>query len=78
MINKSQYNETAVVFQRVNNVIDNFEPYMHLKQISDLANRVKAIKNELSIKVKHEFEESFSNSTTKVIISNKYYLIYLF
>jgi hypothetical protein len=39
---------------------------MHLKQISDLANRVKSIKNELSVKVKREFEESFSNPFTKV------------
>lgn len=54
------------MFERVNNVIDHFEPYMHLKQISDLANRVKLIKNDLSIKVKREFEEHFSNPFEKV------------
>jgi hypothetical protein len=55
-----------VVFERVNNVIDQFGPYMHIEQIVDLADRVKAIKNELSIKVKAEFEDTFSNPFTKV------------
>ena len=66
LINKNEYNETSIVFERVNNVIDHFEPFMHLKQISELANRVKTIKNQLSIKVKQEFEEHFSSPFEKV------------
>jgi hypothetical protein len=47
---------------------------MHLKQISDLANRVKTIKNELSAKVKREFEEHFSSPFEKVIFFKTYFL----
>ncbi len=54
------------MFERVNNVIDQFGPYMHLEQIVNLADRVKTIKNELSVKVKAEFEDTFSNPFTKV------------
>lgn len=68
--NKSgkEFAETAIIFQRVINVTDHFESYTHIEQISDLSNRVKVIKNELCIKVKKEFEDSFSNPFTKVNI----------
>ena len=32
LVNKNEYNETSIVFERVNNVIDHFEPYMHLNK----------------------------------------------
>ena len=68
--NKSEYYaETAAIFQRVINVIDHFEPYLHIEQISDLSNRVKKIKNELCQKVKADFETSFSNPFTKVLFT---------
>jgi hypothetical protein len=40
---------------------------MHIEQINSLCKRVKTIKNDLSIKIKREFEEQFSNPFTKVI-----------
>lgn len=63
---KTNYGETALVLERVNNVMDRFEPYMHIEQINSLCKRVKTIKNDLSVKVKREFEEQFSNPFTKV------------
>jgi hypothetical protein len=40
LINKNEYNETSIVFERVKNVIDHFEPYMHLKQIYLIKNKL--------------------------------------
>lgn len=65
-----EYAETAIIFQRVINVIDHFESYTHIEQISDLSNRVKKIKNELCIKVKKDFEDSFSNPFTKLNVQH--------
>jgi hypothetical protein len=56
----------AATFQRVTNVIDHFESYNHIEQIADLSGRVKKIRNELTVNVKREFEESFGNPFTKV------------
>ena len=56
----------AFVFERVINVIDHFGAYNHIEQIADLSNRVKVIKQELSIRIKKDFEESFANPFTKV------------
>ena len=58
----------AMIFERVINVIDHFDSYNHIEQIADLSTRVKVIRNELCIRVKKEFEESFSNPFTKVKI----------
>lgn len=63
---KQDYGEMAITFERVINVIDHFETYNHIEQIANLSNRVKKIKNELSVKVRKEFESSFSNPFTKV------------
>lgn len=64
------YSETADVFERVINVIDHFEPYLHIEQIADLSNRVKKIKGELCLKVRTEFESSFSNPFTKLNVKH--------
>lgn len=64
------YAETAIVFERVINVIDHFEPYLHIEQIADLSNRVKKIRNELCQKVRQDFETSFSNPFTKLNIQH--------
>jgi hypothetical protein len=56
----------AVIFERVFNVIDHFEQYNHIEQIANLSNRVKTIRNELSIRSRKDFEDSFSNPFTKV------------
>lgn len=68
--NNQNYSETAAIFQRVINVIDHFEPYLHIEQISDLSNRVKKIKTELCVKVKQDFETSFSNPFTKLNVQH--------
>lgn len=68
--NTQNYSETAAIFQRVINVIDHFEPYLHIEQISDLSNRVKKIKTELCQKVKQDFETSFSNPFTKLNVQH--------
>ncbi len=64
----NDFGETAIIFERVINVIDHFDQYSHIEQIANLSQRVKTIKNELMIRVKKEFEESFSNPFTKVLI----------
>ena len=56
----------AITFEQVINVIDHFDAYNHIEQISNLSNRVKKIKNELSVRVRKEFETNFSNPFTKV------------
>ena len=66
-IQNGHYGEAASVFQRTINVIDHFEPYMHLPQIGELQTRVKGVKHELIGRVKKDFEDSFSNPFTKVI-----------
>ncbi len=52
---------------------------MHIEQIADLASRVKTIKNELSVKIKREFEEKFNNPFVKVYMKlatiREYYII---
>ncbi len=68
------YAEMAFIFERVINVIDHFDSYNHIEQIADLSNRVKVIKNELCIRVKQDFEDSFSNPFTKVIFLSFLYL----
>ena len=62
------YSETAPVFERVINVIDHFEPFLHIEQIADLSNRVKKIKSELCRKTRSDFETNFSNPFTKLNI----------
>lgn len=64
------YSEMAAVFERVINVIDHFEPYLHIEQITDLSNRVKKIKSQLCMKVKNDFETSFSNPFTKLNVQH--------
>jgi hypothetical protein len=61
------YGQMAVIFERVINVIDHFDTYIHIEQIANLSSRVKTIKNELITKVKKDFEDSFSNPFTKVM-----------
>jgi vacuolar protein sorting-associated protein 53 len=69
-VNKFQdYSEIAIIFQRVLNVIDHFESYNHLEQVDDLSKRVKVIKNEITTKIKNDFEETFANPFTKVLLS---------
>ena len=53
--------EMAIILERVINVIDHFESYNHIEQLANLSDRVKKIKSELSVKVKRDFEEFFSN-----------------
>ncbi len=73
------YGEMAVIFERVINVIDHFDTYIHIEQIANLSSRVKTIKNELIVKVKKDFEDSFSNPFTKVLtIKNIKYIIYFY
>ncbi len=64
------YAETAEIFERVINVIDHFEPYLHIEQVAELSNRVKKIKSELSLKVRTDFEASFSNPFTKLNVKH--------
>lgn len=58
--------EMGTILERVINVIDHFESYNHIEQIASLADRVKKIKSEISVRVKSEFEEMFSNPFQKV------------
>lgn len=58
--------EMGTILERVVNVIDHFESYSHIEQIANLADRVKKIKSEISLRVKSEFEEMFSNPFQKV------------
>lgn len=67
-VSKQDYSEMAITFEQVINVIDHFDAYNHIEQISNLSSRVKRIKNELSIRVRKEFETNFSNPFTKVSI----------
>lgn len=63
-----EYAEMANIFERVINVIDHFETYNHIEQIADLSTRVKTIKQELSVRIKKDFEESFATPFTRVIL----------
>lgn len=56
----------AITFEQVINVIDHFDSYNHIEQVANLSSRVKKIKNELSVRVRKEFETTFSNPFTKV------------
>ncbi|CAF0997701.1 unnamed protein product [Brachionus calyciflorus] len=63
----NQMGEMAGVLERVINVIDHFEPYNHIEHIAELAERVKKIKSELSVKIKKDFEDFFSNPFQKMV-----------
>ena len=63
---KQDFGEMAITFEQVINVIDHFDAYNHIEQISNLSSRVKKIKNELSVRVRKDFEANFSNPFTKV------------
>jgi hypothetical protein len=61
-----EYAEMAFTFERIINVIDHFDAYNHIEQIADLSNRVKVIKQELSVRAKRDFEDIFAHPFTKV------------
>ena len=56
----------AAMFERVISVIDHFDHYNHIEQIANLSSRVKTIRSETTIRVRKDFEESFSNPFTKM------------
>ena len=60
----------AIIFERVINVIDNFDSYNHIEQIANLSSRVKTIRSETTSRVKKDFEESFSNPFTKMNVQH--------
>lgn len=67
---KQDFGEMAITFEQVINVIDHFDAYNHIEQISNLSSRVKKIKNELSVRVRKDFEANFSNPFTKFNVQN--------
>ncbi|CAB3985678.1 vacuolar sorting-associated 53 homolog isoform X1 [Paramuricea clavata] len=57
---KRQYKEVANLLQGVLNVLEHFKKYFGIPQISELADRVKTIQNELGTQVLTDFEEALS------------------
>jgi vacuolar protein sorting-associated protein 53 len=60
----------ASIFERVINVIDNFDSYNHIEQIANLSSRVKTIRTEVTNRVRKDFEESFGNPFTKMNVQH--------
>ncbi|XP_074640960.1 vacuolar protein sorting-associated protein 53 homolog [Tubulanus polymorphus] len=62
---RRQYGEIAPLLEGVLNVLDQFQKYMGIPQIKELADKVKEIQTELGTQILADFEESFQGPNSK-------------